>query len=199
VGEVPLGFDAVYDEFRPKVLRYLARLVGESEAEDLAQEVFVKVHGSLSGFRGESSLSTWIYKIATNTALDRLKSPAFKRETPAVQDESGAGGGPEVLTDDAAPVDQRLIREQMNECIRGVVDTLPPDYRTVIALSEMQELKDRDIADVLGVSVGAVKIRLHRARAVLKKELQDHCNFYRDGRNEFACEPKTAPITFKKR
>ncbi len=69
----------LYDEFQPKIRRYLSRLVGTTKADDLTQEVFVKVTQALTAFRGESTLSTWIYRIATNTALDRLRSPAFQR------------------------------------------------------------------------------------------------------------------------
>ena len=72
-----LEFQKVYDTFQPKIHRYLVRFVGDYEAEDLTQEVFVKVGQGLKEFRGESQLSTWIYKIATNSALDRLRSPSF--------------------------------------------------------------------------------------------------------------------------
>ena len=72
-------FQDIYTAFNEKVRRYLARLVGEAEAEDLTHEVFIKASKALDDFRGESSLSTWIYRIATNTALDRLRSPDFKR------------------------------------------------------------------------------------------------------------------------
>lgn len=72
-------FQAIHDEYRPKIVRYLSRLVGESEAEDLGQEVFIKVGKALQGFQGKSSLSTWIYRIATNAALDRLRSRSSLR------------------------------------------------------------------------------------------------------------------------
>src|SRR3989304_7037573 len=74
-----LEFQKVFDAYQPRILRYLARLVGEHEAEDLTQEVFVKVSQALKTFRGEAQLSTWIYRIATNAALDRLRSPSFPR------------------------------------------------------------------------------------------------------------------------
>src|SRR5512147_842987 len=67
-------FREIYDQFHPRILRYMERMVGESEAEDLAQEVFAKVASSLASFRHESQLSTWIYRIATNSALDNLRS-----------------------------------------------------------------------------------------------------------------------------
>jgi len=196
VGNAPAGFEAVHREFRPRIIRYLARLVGDADAEDIAQDVFVKVHGSLSGFRGESSLSTWIYRIATNAALDRLKSPSYKRETAA--DTNGLTGGQACVADKSIPVDQQIAREQMSECVRGVVDRLAPDHKAVIVLSELGELADREVADILGVTPGAAKARLHRARARLKTELETACNFGRDERNEFVCEPKRTPINFKK-
>ena len=189
-------FTKVHDEYRQRIRRYIARLAGEHEADDLTQEVFLKVSRTLSGFKGDSSLSTWIYKIATNTVLDRMKSPAHRQAILESLDIDSDGVAP-VVDDRPLSVDQQLVREQMNECIRGVVEKLSPDYRTVIALSEMEDLKNSEIAEILGVSLDTVKIRLHRARAALKKELEGKCDFYRDGRNEFACEPKSSPIKFK--
>ena len=86
----------------------------------------------------------------------------------------------------------------MNECILGVVEKLPENYRTVVVLSELEGFKDDEIAEILGVSIHTAKIRLHRARARLKKDLEIHCNFYRDERNEFACDSKETFKEFKK-
>ena len=72
------NFSDIYGEFYPKVTHYLTRLVGDNEAEDVAQIVFEKVGNNLADFKGESKVSTWIFKIATNAALDRLKSSSFK-------------------------------------------------------------------------------------------------------------------------
>lgn len=74
-----IDFEKVYEEFHPKIVRYLSRLIGDDEAEDISQEVFEKVNRALEGFEGRSKLSTWIYRIATNAALDRFRSTAFKR------------------------------------------------------------------------------------------------------------------------
>ncbi|MGB5850259.1 MAG: sigma-70 family RNA polymerase sigma factor [Ignavibacteriaceae bacterium] len=68
-----LEFNRIFKEYQPKILRYLTRLTGRYEAEDLSQEVFIKVESGLKNFRGESKLSTWIYRIATNTAVDRMR------------------------------------------------------------------------------------------------------------------------------
>ncbi|MBI3786920.1 MAG: sigma-70 family RNA polymerase sigma factor [Ignavibacteriales bacterium] len=73
------NFQDLHHTFRPRILRYMRRLVGEEEAEDLTQEVFLKVSQSLSDFKGKSRLSTWIYRIAANAAVDRLRMPSYKR------------------------------------------------------------------------------------------------------------------------
>ena len=177
-------FQEIYDEFHPKIRRYLSRLVGSNEAEDLAQEVFIRVSQSLGQFRGDSKLSTWVYRIATNAALDRLRSPSFPRKS----DASARGQGPEPV--EASRTEHELVRGEMNECIREYVDRLPPNYRSVVALSEGEELTNHQIADVLGISVDTVKIRLHRARARLKQVLGSGCTFYRNEENELACERK---------
>jgi RNA polymerase sigma-70 factor (ECF subfamily) len=174
----------IHDEFQPKIRRYLRRLVGPTDAEDLTQEVFVKVGQALPSFRGESKLSTWVYRIATNAAFDRLRSPSVRRaaRTPL-----------ELLPlvpETPPSVDQDLARKEMNECIRRYIDALPPAYRSALVLSEDEGLTNQQIADVLGISLDAVKIRLHRARGRLKSQLGSGCGFYRDDRNELACEPK---------
>jgi RNA polymerase sigma-70 factor (ECF subfamily) len=188
-------FSSVYSEYYPKIVRYLQRMVGELEAEDAAQEVFVKINRSLDSFRGESNLSTWIYRIATNTAMDHLRKPSSRIVQPVEEcDEEDAGPV------DTAPLhDTLLIRKDMNACIRGVVDSLPENYRTVLVLSEVEGLTNADVAEVLGISLDTAKIRLHRARAKLRKELLCHCNFYRDERNELSCDPKTFPLKFLKK
>jgi RNA polymerase sigma-70 factor (ECF subfamily) len=190
-----IRFQQVYDEHQGKILRYLTRMVGENEAEDLTQEVFVKIGQALESFRGESSLSTWIYQIATNAALDKLRHP-FNRHaegkllpveaiTETKEDENIWTG--ELM----ASTEQRVIRQEMNGCIQEIIQTLPETYRSVIILSELEGLTDSEIADILGLTLPATKIRLHRARAKLRKELTTACIFYRDDRQEFACDRKT--------
>jgi RNA polymerase sigma-70 factor (ECF subfamily) len=78
----------------------------------------------------------------------------------------------------------------MNSCIREYIEQLPEDYRAVLVFSEVEGLKNLEIAEILGVSLYTVKIRLHRARARLKERLGSHCNFYLDERSELACDRK---------
>ena len=192
-------FSAIYAEYRPKIVGYLRRLVGDADAEDVAQEVFVKVSRSLDNFRGDSSLSTWIYRIATNAATDHLRKPSSRQAFPATggpPDDEAPADDSEALDDGTPVLDTLLIRKDMNECIRGIVDSLPENYRTVVVLGEIEGLTNAEIAEVLGISLDTVKIRLHRARVRLKKELEAKCSFYHDTRNELACDRKTIHLKF---
>jgi len=185
------NFYEIYNEFFDKVLHYLTRVVGEHEAEDVAQIVFEKVNSSLSTFKGESKISTWIFKIATNAALDRLKSPSYKRTTsgPLAPVQLQSVENVEMADSPSSP-DQKVVRGEMSDCIREFVDRLPLDYRTIIILNELEGFTNKEIAEILQISLDTVKIRLHRARAQLKKSLESGCDFYLDGDSELACDRK---------
>jgi RNA polymerase sigma-70 factor, ECF subfamily len=181
-----MTFEEIYENNRAGTIRYLARLVGEAEAEDLTQEVFVKVSRGLPEFRDEANVRTWVYRIATNTALDRLRSPSFKATEPVedielVSLQVGSKG---------PTTEQQAIKEEMTACIRRMVDRLPDTYRTAIVLSEMEGFKDAEVADIMGVKLSAAKITLHRARKRLKNILSENCIFYRSEENELACDHK---------
>jgi RNA polymerase sigma-70 factor (ECF subfamily) len=186
-----LEFQEVYDAFQPKILRYLAHLVGENEAEDLTQETFVKVNLALDGFRGESKLSTWLYRIATNTALDRLRSPSFREAAVKLPNASIEKDEPELddrnaWTGEKTPLlEPQIYRKEMNACIQDFIEKLPESYRMALVLSEMEMLSNHEIAEILGISLETVKIRLHRARAKLRQELETHCDFDWIEGNEF--------------
>jgi RNA polymerase sigma-70 factor, ECF subfamily len=181
------NFDDIYKEFQPKILSYLKNLISEDDAPDLTQTVFLKVSRSLDDFREESSLSGWIYRIATNTALDHAASSKRKgAEQPLDGD-----GSMDDLPDTGSPgTDREYIRREMNSCIRGVVDQLPENYRTVLLLSDFEEIPNAEIAAILDITLDTVKIRLHRARAALRKSLESQCSFYRDERSELMCDRK---------
>jgi len=188
-----LCFEDVYAEFHPRIRRYLDRLLGASEAEEATQEVFVKVSQALARFRGESSVSTWIYRVATNVAYDRLRSSSLRRtgEVP-IDSETHA-------KDPSPGIERQLVRREMNDCVDRFIDRLPANYRSVVILSEQEGLTNHEIAKALRLTVDTVKIRLHRARTRLKRELGDGCNFYRDERNELACDPKPNVVFLRRR
>lgn len=185
----------IYDEFHGKIHHYLKRLVGEQEAEEVTQVVFEKISRNLHTFKGEAKLSTWIYRIATNAALDRQKSSAFRHSPSGPQ-----APLPIHLPEIEIPVsksrenpdvpDKKIIRGEMNECIREFVEKLPPDYKTIITLIELEGFSNKEVAEILEISLDAAKIRLHRARARLRKDLEAGCDFYSDERSELACDRK---------
>jgi RNA polymerase sigma-70 factor, ECF subfamily len=187
-------FGGLYAEYQPRIRRYLARIVGEPDAEDLTQTVFLKVSQALKDFRGESTPSTWIYRIATNTAADWMRSASCRRaneRAPLDVPFDGEQAGHATEEHGRLPlVDQALVRREMNRCIRQVVDGLPADYRDAITLSDIEGLKNAEIAGRLGVSVDTVKIRLHRARRMLRKAMETRCDLYRDERLGLACDEK---------
>jgi RNA polymerase sigma-70 factor (ECF subfamily) len=198
MAENGLDFQEIYAAFQPKILRYLVSLVGESEAEDLTQEVFVKIGRALKNFRGECKLSTWLYRIATNAAVDKLRSPVFfEASQEGCSTGSLAAGETEniemdVLTAEKGPnIEQQLVRAEMDTCVAGFINRLPENYRVVIVLSELEGLRNAEIAEILGVTLEMVKIRLHRARTKLREELIKHCDSYWIEENEFVPDLKT--------
>lgn len=187
-----LDFDEIYAELQPKIRRYLSRLLGDQEAEDSLQEVFTKVSNGLATFKGQSKPSTWVYRIATNTAIDKLRSCASgqKWDQAPLEDNIEALKTASTITPSAAPVDKKIIRKEMSACVHEYVDRLPPDYRTVLILKEIEGFKNREIAEILQISLDNVKVRLHRARARLKQELDDGCDFYYNEDGSLACDRK---------
>lgn len=188
-----LEFQNIYDEFYPKILRYLRDFVGEGEAEDLAQEVFIKVNNSLDSFKSESKISTWIYRIATNTAIDRTRNLSFKNIVPMDLREVtvGESGCANVWArKKSPPLESGIVKKEMNECIRSFIDNLPENYKTVLVLSELEGVKNKEIANILGLSLDVVKIRIHRAKIQLREELRKNCNFYYNEDSELSCDSK---------
>jgi RNA polymerase sigma-70 factor, ECF subfamily len=161
-----LEFQSIHDTFRPRILRYLTQLVGEEGAEDLTQTVMMKVSEGLCNFRGDSTLSTWIYRIATNTALDKLRSPSMRwtagqRHLAEIQSERGGSSAERNigLEEQAPSVEATVIRKEMTECLREFIDRLPETYKIVTVLSELQGLKNSEIAEILGISLNSVAPR----------------------------------------
>ena len=172
-----LEFQTIYATFQPKILRYVRHLVGEHEAEDLTQEIFVKVSQALKTFRGDSQLSTWLYRIATNAAIDKIRTCSFRQGARhSSLDDSDELEDKDVWTGEDTPsLEQQLMRQEMYECFGNFVENLPVNYRTVVVLSELEELTNNEIAEILELKLDVVKIRLHRGRTRLLQELKTHC------------------------
>ena len=148
-------------------------LRSESDAEDAAQETFIKVYRNLHSFRGEAKFSTWVLSIARNEGLGWLRKRASRPEEPLepVLDESSGDFTPALLTDWREVPLETLERKELGQSIGRAIMNLPPIYRDVVQLRDIDELDVQETAGVLGITAGAVKVRLHRARTMLQKEL----------------------------
>ena len=179
-------FDSMVRATRPQLVRYVSRLVGEADAEDVVQIVLSNAAWALSTFRGDASPRTWLFRIATNAAYDWNRAHRIAIQEPlelASEEDEGTS-----LED--ASQERLLVREEMSQCVGDVLRGLPESYQVVLALSDCEELSDREVAEVLGASVGATKIRLHRARTKMKEALECACSFYRDAENTLCCDRK---------
>lgn len=178
------AFRDIADELAQPLLRYLQRYVGErAVAEELSQETLLRMHRGLASFAGRSSLKTWAFAIANRVAADYLRQP--ERRTRIVElDEVD-----EPVDPDRA-LDEQLVVGQMNDCIRGVIDSLPDSYRAALILHDLEGLCAEQTAEICDCSVATAKIRIHRARLRLKDALTQQCQFYRDQDSVFRCDRK---------
>lgn len=145
-----------------------AILRDDGEAEDAVQEAYVRAYRALAGFRGEARLSTWLTRIAVNEALGRRRQ---RRESPLadVPPDDVAAAWPQ-----GSPTtpEEASMRKELGEVLEAAVDRLPESYRTVLMLRAVEGLSERDTADILGIAVPLVKVRLFRARRLLRRTLE---------------------------
>jgi RNA polymerase sigma-70 factor (ECF subfamily) len=172
-GEKHLFHDLIRPCERAIYYLLLSLLGNEADAEDAAQETVIKVYRNLHLFRGESQFRTWVLSIARNEGLGRLRKAANRREESldAEIDEQTGDYTPAILTSWREVPSEALERKELSELLRKAIAELPEIYRNVILLRDIEEMDGRETAGVLGVTEGAVKVRLHRARALLQQKL----------------------------
>lgn len=151
----------------------LSLLRNEAEAEDAAQDTAIKVYLNLKSFRGDSQFRTWVLSIARNEGLGRLRKAGSRREDSldAETDEQTGDYTPAILTSWREVPSAALEQKELGAMLRQAIDGLPEIYRNVVLLRDIEEMDVRETAAALGVSEGAVKVRLHRARALLQRSL----------------------------
>ena len=182
---LPLPFEQVVEELSSPLLRYLGRYSANRDlAEDLLQETLIRIAHALPGFQQRAELKTWAFSIATRVAADYFRQPANRI---AIVDMVEAPEPP----DCERPIEQRLVIDEMNACVRQVIDSLPEDYRAALILHDIEGLTAEQTAEICDCSLATAKIRIHRARARLTKALQRECDFYRDDENVFRCDRKS--------
>lgn len=162
------AFELLVQEYEKNVYNIALRMVRNSEdAADMTQEAFIKAYNSLSNFRGDSKFSVWLYRIVSNVCLDFLRS---KSRRPAmslsVEDDDGEDAVLDIADETQSP-EQLLERSLTRDAVRRGLDALPPDYRQILLLREIQGLSYDEISAALDLEVGTVKSRIFRARKKL--------------------------------
>ena len=163
------AFEALVLEHQNKVYSLALRMVGnEEDARDMAQEAFIRAFNSLTGFRGDSKFSVWLYRLTSNICIDFLRSRAKKRTVSMTwTDEEGEDAGELEIPDETWSPERELERRMTRESVRRGLDSLSPPYREILVLREINGLSYDEIASVLGIEEGTVKSRIFRARKKL--------------------------------
>lgn len=148
-------------------------LKNETETQDVAQETVIKVYQNLDKFRGDSQFRTWVLSIARNEALGRLRKIGNRREDPleAEAEEQTGDYTPAILTSWREIPAKALEQKELGEILRKAIEGLPEIYRNVVVLRDIEEMDIRETAAALAISEASVKVRLHRARAMLQRSL----------------------------
>lgn len=182
----------LFAEYHQRLYRYaLSLLHVPAEADDAAQETFVRAARQLESLRNGQALTAWLYRIATHVCLDRLRQQARDKTLEVADDADDF----EQVETDAPSLEQIIERSDMCACVQRYLDDLSDSYRAVILLHDLDGLTGPQIAELLGVSLATVKIRLHRARVRLRAQLEAGCAFSHDERDVLVCEPKSPPLT----
>jgi RNA polymerase sigma-70 factor (ECF subfamily) len=158
----------------------LSLLKNETDVEDAAQETVIKVYQNLDKFRGDSQFRTWVLSIARNEGLGRLRKIGSRREDSLDAEIDGSSGDytPAILTSWREIPAEALEQKELGAILRKAIEGLPEIYRNIVLLRDIEEMDIRQTAAVLGISEAAVKVRLHRARALLQRHLAPQLKGY---------------------
>ena len=171
-GEIQLFHELIRPYERSVYVMALSYLKNETDAEDVAQDAFVRAFRKLSSFRAESKFSTWLISITINEARTRLRRQALVRMEPLEQlPDEAKGISPALLRDWREIPSVALEREEIRNLIQRAVEQLPDICQQVFLLRDVEELTTSETAETLNISIPSVKVRLHRARMMLQKQL----------------------------
>ena len=177
--EDPEAPELLVERFGDRVFRLALRITGSNEdAEEAAQDALWTAARKIQMFKGESAFGSWLYRITANTAYQKLRSRRAKAAEIAlddvlpVLDQNGRHFEP--MDDWSNRVDEKALQSELRRVLAEAIDALPPDYRTALVMHDVEGLSNPDIADALGISLPAVKSRVHRSRLFVRKRLADY-------------------------
>ena len=167
------AFAELVDLYQDKLYHMAYRMLSNrQEAEDVVQDTFLRVYKNLDRFDETLKFSTWIYRIATNLCIDRLRKrkPIYSLDAES-QDYEGLDGYSMIPSDDKTP-ESELILSDTQRIIHQAMESLPPKYKSVMMLRYIQDLSLQEVGDILGMPVTTIKTRVHRGREFLRKKLE---------------------------
>jgi RNA polymerase sigma-70 factor (ECF subfamily) len=171
----PLAPETIFHEYAPRVYHLAHRLLGNpTDAEDVAQEVFLQIIRKLSTFRGEAAFTTWLYRVTVNAALVYRRRRALREDyhVPEPPEEFAEDGSHRTLVRRwVISPEQEVLDQEAHEVIEQAIRALPEMCRDAYVLADIEELPNAEIGQLLGLSLAAVKGRVHRARLLLRKAL----------------------------
>jgi RNA polymerase sigma-70 factor, ECF subfamily len=169
------AFDLLVRKYQHKVIKLVMRYLRDpADAEDVAQEAFIKAYRALPQFRGDSAFYTWLYRIAINTAKNALvsrdRNPVeFDLDLQSIEESQSMQGR---IADDETP-ERLLLTEEIRTTVNRAIEALPEDLRTAIVLRELEGLSYEDIAQAMDCPVGTVRSRIFRAREAIDRSLSE--------------------------
>ena len=165
----PTDFDQVVEQYSGFVYNVAFKMMGHPEdAEDVAQDAFLSAYRAFGRFRGQSRVSTWLYRITVNAALMKLRKEKNARTlTQTGLDEM------EIPDWDETP-ERAAASSELGEHLQKGISQLPPDLRTAVVLRDVEGLSNTEAAEIIGITISSLKSRLHRARLLLRKYLSDY-------------------------
>ena len=177
--EDPDAAEQLVERFGDRVYRLAMRITGlKEDAEEAAQDALWTAARKIGSFKGESAFGSWLYRITANAAYQKLRTRRAKAKEIALDDVLPAldddGRHFEPMADWSDRVDEQALQGELRHVLGAAIDGLPPDYRTALVLHDVEGLSNPDIAEALGISLPAVKSRVHRSRLYVRKQLAEY-------------------------
>lgn len=173
----PGAFDRFVALFEDRIYRFGMRMCGEREdARDVLQDTLIQAYKSLSTLKHPEALRSWLYRVAANACLMKRRKGKFEPEREISLEElmPDPSGAPRREIPDASSLpDEALERSELQQTVRRAIEAVPPPYRMVLVLRDMEHLSTREVSDALNLPETTVKIRLHRARLMVRKRIEE--------------------------
>jgi len=171
IGSFMIKSEVIWHEYHTKLAAFIRSKVSDDLVDDILQDIFMKVHVRIDSLKEDEKLESWLYQIARNTITDYYRSRRTIKDIPEWMEQS-------------QPEEDEIIRGKLSLCLKPMINKLPEKYRNAIQLSEIENKRQKDVAEREDISLSASKSRVQRGRSLLKRMLNDCCQFEINRRNQ---------------